>query len=92
MKFQVASEAEAYILQKNEAVMIMLSSMGGCCGGSAPIPKIELGTPKNLTSFEITEVGKITIYYDKGIEKVKEIKVGLSKLFWFKKLTIEFIE
>ncbi|AOY77748.1 CC/Se motif family (seleno)protein [Clostridium formicaceticum] len=92
MKFQVAPESEGYILQKNEPVMIMLSNMGGCCGGSALIPKIELGSPKNLTSFKITEVGKITIYYDKGIKKVKKIKIGLSKLFWFKKLTIEFIE
>ncbi|ABR49402.1 hypothetical protein Amet_3264 [Alkaliphilus metalliredigens QYMF] len=92
MKFQITAEAEEYMLQKNESIMIMLSIMGGCCGGAAPIPKVELGTPKDLTSFEKTEVGKTIIYFDKGIEKVKEIKIDLSKLFYFKKLTIEFIE
>ncbi|ABR49404.1 hypothetical protein Amet_3266 [Alkaliphilus metalliredigens QYMF] len=54
MEFQIESEAKAYIVEKNQAIMIMLSSISGCCGGAAPM--------------------------------AKEVNIGLSKLFYFKKL------
>ncbi|WP_202708628.1 CC/Se motif family (seleno)protein [Sporosalibacterium faouarense] len=92
MKFQIEPEAKAYIVEKNQAIMIMLSSMSGCCGGAASMPKIELGAPRDVSKFEKMEVEEITIYCDKEIETVQKIKIGLSRLFYFKKLTIELAE
>lgn len=91
MAFQITAEAKEYITQKNESIMIMQATMSGCCGGAAPIPKVELGTPKDLSGFEKTEVGKTTVYFDKNYEK-KEIKIDLSKLLFLKNLTIEVTE
>lgn len=91
MAFQITAEAEEYIAQKDEPIIIMQATMSGCCGGAAPIPKVALGAPKDLYGFEKTAVGKTTVYFDKNYEE-KEIKIDLSKLLFLKNLTIEVTE
>lgn len=89
MRVKITIEAEQYIKENGRSVMIILGSMTGCCGGTAPMPQIELGVPKNLSGYEKNTIKDITVFIDKLIETDKQIDISLGKLLWFKKLSIE---
>lgn len=91
MKVNITHEAEKYIKENGRSVMIIVGTMTGCCGGTAPMPQIELGLPKNLPGYEENVIDDITVFIDKRIETEKQIDISLGKLLWLKKLSIEII-
>lgn len=89
MKVEITSEAEKYIKKNGRSVMVLSGTMTGCCGGAAPMPQIELGSPKDLSGYMQNDMGDITVFIDIRIDINKQINISLGKLLWFKKLYVE---
>ncbi len=92
MEIHLEHEAEKYIMQKGQVAMVILGSMSGCCGGSAPIPKIELSSPKDLSKYDEKKIGEIVLFVDKELTNIKEIHITFARLLWAKKLSVEITE
>ncbi|OGO77911.1 MAG: hypothetical protein A2Y23_04120 [Clostridiales bacterium GWB2_37_7] len=91
MEVKIAHEAEQYIKKNGQAVMVQLIAMSGCCGGAAPMPQIQLGSPKDLSGYIKTEIGDITVFVDVKVDMTKQINIFLGKLLWLAKLQVELI-
>lgn len=91
MKVNIPHEAEQYIMGNGGTVTVLLGSVSGCCGGAAPMPQIQLGSPEDISAFTPTTIGNITVYTDKQIDVEKQINISLEKLLWIKKLSVQII-
>lgn len=91
MRIKISKEAEEYIKQRGKEVFILIGSIGGCCGGSMPMPYIYIGKPKELYRYKAHEIGNIIVYIDKSIQMNKEIQINLSKFLWLKQLIVDLI-
>lgn len=89
MRIEITDEAQEYIKENGYTAMIYISTITGCCGGTAPLPQIHLGLPKDLSGYEQEVIGEITIFINKSIVADKQIEITLGKLFRFKKLSVE---
>lgn len=91
MPVKITPEAEEYIRQKGGAAVIILGSMGGCCGSLAPLPNIHLSSPNDLALYNLQNIGDIKLFVDNRIDPNKHIHVSLTKLWRFKKLSVEIV-
>lgn len=89
MNILLEPEAEEYILQNGGNAMVILGSLRGCCGGTSPLAKVALGSPKNLSGYEENKVGAITLYVDKNLKETEKMRITFAKLFWVNKLSVE---
>jgi hypothetical protein len=89
MRISITHEAQQYIEEDGHSVIILLGRITGCCGGAAPMPQIELGSPKELSGYEHNIIGYINVFVDKSIDIETQIDISLGKLLWFKKLLVE---
>jgi len=90
MRVEVTHEAEQYIKGNGCSVMVLLGTMTGCCGGTAPMPQIHIGSPQDLSGYEKNVMGDITVFVDKRINAEK-IDILISKLLWFRKLSVDIV-
>ena len=89
MQIQIDPAAEEYISQNGGKAMVIMGSMRGCCGGAISLPKIELGSPRNLSEYRENQIGSITLYVDKKLMGHEAMQVTFAKLLWAKKLSVE---
>ncbi len=89
MYISISPEAEEYIQQNGGTISIMLGVMRGCCGGEAPVPRIILDSPRELSSYERKTVKNIIVYTDKKLNESTKVHISLSKLLWLKKLSAD---
>lgn len=90
MKIDLSSDAEQYIIKNGYCVMVLLGKMTGCCGGTAPMPQVDIGSPHDLSRYEENIIGDITVFIDKNITAEK-IEISLDKLLWIRKLSVNII-
>ncbi|HYE09065.1 MAG TPA: CC/Se motif family (seleno)protein [Patescibacteria group bacterium] len=91
MKIKITHDAQKYIAENGQAVIVFMGKLSGCCGGAAPIPQIQLGIPEDLSCYEENIIGDITAFVDKQIDQEKQIKISFGRILWAKKLAVEVI-
>lgn len=91
MIINIEDKALEYIKEMGGYATIRYSKKGWCHSGDIDVPTIHLGKPEsNLEDYEKYQEKEIILYFPKNlILSGEEIKVSLSKLFLWKKLTLE---
>ncbi|CCJ34137.1 CC/Se motif family (seleno)protein [Caloramator australicus] len=89
MEIKISKDAIEYIEQNGKEAYVFLGNVGGCCGGSVPMPYIYIGKPKELSKYQMHKIENIIIYTSKNIENNREINVYLSKLLWLKHINVD---
>lgn len=91
MNINISNDAVEFIKERGRVATIRHSQKGWCHTGSVDVPTIHLGEPKNsLEGYIKVEEKGVIIYIIRNIRlSNNEIKISLSKLFKWKKLSIE---
>lgn len=91
MKIHIDKEAEEYIESKSsdKAIHIFMKKVGGGWCASFE-PSVQVGRPYSKDNFKVHRAGDIDVYIAPSVVGKKSgISIGLSKILWFTKLTIE---
>lgn len=91
MAISIDDKAIDYLVENDKSATIRYIKQGWCHTGNVDVPTIHLGKPKyNLDDYQRINIKGITLYVIRDIDIEKEnLKLSISKLFKWKKLTLE---
>lgn len=87
----ISPEALRYISDNGGEVMIRLSPRNGCCGGTAWLPVIDLGRPRQAESYKAIHYDGVVVHVDQEIVRSMDtrLRIGVDGMWRWRKLWVE---
>ena len=88
----IADEARAWLGKREAALIVRNATRNGCCGGSAGVPVVEPGKPRDINDYRVMEVDGIAVYLDPRITISNPLTVRLESFMGLRRLFVEGAE
>lgn len=94
MQVTVSPEAAAFIKEKGGHILIFRGQYSGCCVGSVPAPKLDVGKPRNPPeNYKIVEISGVTVHIDKELNQFSgTADISLDKALRWRTLSLQYRE
>lgn len=89
VRVNVTAEAREFIVSKGGACYVNEGGIHGCCTGAAPILTAYVGSPKDLTRFNLVETDGIKVYVDRKYVGRNPVRISLDNIIMIKRLYAE---
>ncbi len=86
LQVKLTPAAAAYVRAKGGQIMLIEGYRSGCCGGSARLPVVHLGEPRNREAFRMLEMDGCIVWFSAGLQE--NYTVELAVLWFLKKLSV----
>ena len=92
LDIEMTPEARDWVARQGGRMMIRASTRHGCCGGSASVPVVDLGEPRNLDGY-VSEIKEgIRVYLADDLRVEHPLTVRLEGFLGFRRLFVDGIE
>lgn len=88
-KIRVLPEAAQHIAHHGGHAFIRPSPRHGCCGGTAFLPVIDVGSPSTRADYQAIEQEGITVHLHKELDPSESLTIGANGIWKWQKLWVD---
>lgn len=93
-QLQVDAAARAYLVDRQNALMLRASPRHGCCGGTVFLPVAEAGRPPVNDGWRSLPHDDLTVYLEVGlvIPPGTLLRIGLDRFLGWQRLSVDGLD